>query len=196
MKLPMRLQYGRIATIGRFRSQSTSGFDYGIQLSFLWFFRIWVVIEPQGGIDVWQSTHSSDDKLIDVRAEDLPQLRASLQEKARVFKVDGYTVTHAPDDEITAEEAFDELIRRLNLSPEPTSQQIADACADTLSPEDCAHIANQLVREALEYAYTCLAAAGEEPHEYLASKGIIRLVHKVRPKTATLCLLRFSISVT
>lgn len=57
---------------------------------------------------------------------------------------------------------------------EPTSEQLAQACAEVLFEEDCEELAAMPIEEATGYAFSLLLENGvEDPGEYLKSKGIL-----------------------
>jgi len=57
---------------------------------------------------------------------------------------------------------------------EPTSQELAEACAEVLSEEDCAEIASMSFDEALGYVFTLLIENGiEDPETFLKEKRIL-----------------------
>ncbi|MDZ7586285.1 MAG: hypothetical protein U0946_00905 [Patescibacteria group bacterium] len=56
---------------------------------------------------------------------------------------------------------------------EPTPQELAEACKEVLSEEDCQELAAMDIDEGIGYAFTLLLAAEEEPEQFLKEKGII-----------------------
>jgi len=57
---------------------------------------------------------------------------------------------------------------------EPTSAELAEACQEVLTEEDCAEIAGMPFDEALGYAFTLLIENGiEDPEEFLKGKGLL-----------------------
>lgn len=58
--------------------------------------------------------------------------------------------------------------------PEPTSKELAEACQEILSEEDCQELAAMDFEEALGYAFTLLIENGiEDPEVFLREKGIL-----------------------
>lgn len=57
--------------------------------------------------------------------------------------------------------------------PEPTAQELADVCKEVLSDEDCQELAVLNFDDAIGYAFTLLLENGEDPDEFLKSKGIL-----------------------
>ena len=58
---------------------------------------------------------------------------------------------------------------------ELTSEKLASACNDILSPEDCQDIEAMECDEALGYTFTLLLENGiEDPEQYLIEKGILK----------------------
>ena len=57
----------------------------------------------------------------------------------------------------------------------PTSIEVAEACTEKLSPEECDGIAAiEDIGEALGLAFTCLIEAGvDDPEEFLTDKGVL-----------------------
>lgn len=57
---------------------------------------------------------------------------------------------------------------------EPTHEELAHACKEVLSHEDCAELLAMPIDEALGYAFTLLIGSGvEDPEEFLKDKGIL-----------------------
>lgn len=57
---------------------------------------------------------------------------------------------------------------------EPTSEQLATACSEVLSEEDCVELVSMSTGEAIGYAFTLLLENGiEDPEQYLRDKGIL-----------------------
>lgn len=72
------------------------------------------------------------------------------------------------EGEFTPEEASEKK------EDEPTSQELAEACKDVLSGEDCEELASMPFDEALDYSFTLLIQNGiENPETFLIEKGIL-----------------------
>lgn len=56
---------------------------------------------------------------------------------------------------------------------EPTSRELAEACKEVLSEEDCEELSSMEIDDAIGYAFTLLIEAGEDPEEFLKEKGIL-----------------------
>lgn len=56
---------------------------------------------------------------------------------------------------------------------EPTPEELADACKEVLTEEDCQELASMEIDDAIGYAFTLLLEAGEDPDEFLKEKGIL-----------------------
>jgi hypothetical protein len=59
---------------------------------------------------------------------------------------------------------------------EPTSQELAEVCAEVLDEETCAEIAAMSdLEEAISYAFAVLIEAGvDDPEQFLIEKGILQ----------------------
>lgn len=57
---------------------------------------------------------------------------------------------------------------------EPTSQELAEACKDVLTAEDCQELAEMEFGDALNNSFTLLSETGiEDPEAFLKKKGIL-----------------------
>lgn len=60
------------------------------------------------------------------------------------------------------------------LQEEPTPAEIAEACSEVLEPVACEEIAAlEDTETAIGLAFTALIEAGENPEEFLRTKGIL-----------------------
>lgn len=58
--------------------------------------------------------------------------------------------------------------------PEPTSEQLAQACTEVLTPKDCEELSAMPMDEALGYAFTLLIENGvDDPESYLRERNIL-----------------------
>ena len=79
-------------------------------------------------------------------------------------------------DELNARGSESGAEESAETAPEegPTVEQLAAACGEVLSEDDCAELASMSTDEAVGYAFTLLLENGvEDPEQYLRDKGIL-----------------------
>lgn len=71
-------------------------------------------------------------------------------------------------------EDLGDLVTEAHSENEPTSADLANACRETLTDDDCAELESMEFEEALGYSITLLIEQGiDDPEQFLKEKGII-----------------------